>query len=400
MVNAETALRQRSSMVRIVELDSLRGLAACVVILCHLRAPFISTNPQWYLRPIFDGHVSVVLFFVLSGYVLSLPFWSGREQVYSQYIIRRFFRIYVPYAAAVCFALIVGVHLIGARLPLTPWFYVTWHTSFTPRLIAAQFFTIDTGGKINIAFWSLRYEMEMSIVIPVICRILDRLSIKNELLVALGIEVIGFAGVHAFTKWSPRYEVFGTVVWTSCFLLGGLLARERETIARAYSNLSRFARLLFVVCTLGMFYCGHDEFAIPGACGVIILAQNSRAKAWLRSRVPEYLGRISYSLYLVHGTMIFAILILLYGRIPLWTLACLYLAGTLAASHLFCIGVEEPAMKLGKRLTITVRRLSGANSPASDERSSAEKGDGHSATPDSQISQPVDQWITGSAPEA
>ena len=327
MKQVEDALQKRSSVRRIVELDSLRGLAACVVILCHLIAP-IGFGPQWYLRPIFDGHVSVVLFFVLSGHVLSLPFWQGKQLTYTRYLIRRFFRLYVPYAVAVCFALLVGKHLIGSQLPLTSWFYVTWHTPFTASLIASQFLAIDTAGKINIAFWSLRYEMEMSMMMPLICACLRMLTTKRALSLALGIEMAGFAGFHLFENGGFWLEVSKTLAWGSCFLFGALLAKEKDAIARRYTALSIASRLILVACTVAIFYCGHDELSILGACGVIILAQNSSVTDWLRQPLPEYLGRISYSLYLVI---------------------------TLVVSHLFCVSIEEPAMRLGKRLAASSR---------------------------------------------
>jgi peptidoglycan/LPS O-acetylase OafA/YrhL len=320
-----------------------------VVILCHLRAPFFDAAERWYLRPIFDGHVSVVLFFVLSGYVLALPFWRDKRIGYLRYFIRRFVRIYIPYAISVCVAVSVGTHFVGAQLPLSHWFYVSWHTPFTSRLIASQFLTIDTAGKINIAFWSLRYEMEMSFLIPLICKALGTLRARTALLSAIATELVGFAGLHLFSQeW--LLEASRSVVWASCFILGALLAREWDSITETYATLSRPARLFFAASTVLMFYSGHDPVTIIGACGIIILARNSSACHWLRRPLPEYLGRISYSLYLLHGTVIFALLILVYGRVPIWAFVCLSLGVTLVASHFFFVLVEQPSIKLAKLL--------------------------------------------------
>ncbi len=108
----------------------------------------------------------------------------------------------------------------------------------------------------------------------------------------------------------------------------------------------------------------------------MILAENSIARNWLRLPLPEYLGRVSYSLYLVHGTVIFGLLILLYGRIPLWMLACLYLVITLILSHLFCIFIEEPAMRLGKRLANSARsKIPGDEAPSSLGSSDSRESD-------------------------
>jgi peptidoglycan/LPS O-acetylase OafA/YrhL len=60
--------------------------------------------------------------------------------------------------------------------------------------------------------------------------------------------------------------------------------------------------------------------------------------------MPQYLGRVSFSLYLVHGTVLFALLDCLYGRVPLAVLGAVYAALALASAHGFCVAVEEPAM--------------------------------------------------------
>jgi len=360
MAGVEEILRNRSSVKRIIELDSLRGIAACIVVLCHLRAPFVATELKWYLRPIFDGHVSVIIFFVLSGYVLSLPFWLGTQLPYSKYLIRRFFRIYVPYAVAVCCSLIAGMNFLDSQLPLTKWFYICWHTPFTLRLIASQFLTIDTAGRINIAFWSLRYEMEMSIAIPLICMFVRRLSVRMALLLSFAIELVGFGGLHLFKDTGLGREVSTTIVWSSCFLLGALLAKERKTISKKYGTFSRPIRVALAACSVAMFYFGHDEVAIPGACLIIVLVQNSRAREWLQHPIPEYLGRISYSLYLLHGAIILSLTVLFYGRIPLWALVSLCLALSVAMSHFFCLLVEEPAMRIGKRLAKSFQKANDA----------------------------------------
>jgi peptidoglycan/LPS O-acetylase OafA/YrhL len=348
-------VRQR----RIVELDSLRGIAACVVVLCHLRSVFrTDTNLQWYLRPFFDGFVAVVLFFVLSGYVLALPTWRGTRPPYGQYITRRFFRIYVPYACAVCLAIIAGWHLIGTQLPLTGWFYRMWHTPLTPRLILSQLFLMDTSGKINVAFWSLRYEIEMSMLMPLICKVLRPLSVKWALLLAFGTEGVGVCGIHIFAKSSWKLELFTSILWSSCFMLGAIIARERDSIAKLYSSLSFRATVGFCLVSLGMFYYGHGYTAIPGACGIVILAENSCLRIALRQGIFEYLGRISYSLYLLHSTVLFTLIILFYQRLPTWFIIFLYLTITLAASQVFYFVIEAPSIQIGKRLSKRARPTS------------------------------------------
>ena len=88
-----------------------------------------------------------------------------------------------------------------------------------------------------------------------------------------------------------------------------------------------------------------------GAAGLILCALNLQSFArLLEHSLPEYLGRISYSLYLTHSVVLFAMLDLLYGRLPFFLLTVVTFAVALALAHVFCLAIEEPANREGKRL--------------------------------------------------
>jgi peptidoglycan/LPS O-acetylase OafA/YrhL len=59
------------------------------------------------LLPLHNGDAAVFIFFVLSGYVHSLPYLRGTQPAYPEYVIRRVCRIYIPFAAAILFALLL-----------------------------------------------------------------------------------------------------------------------------------------------------------------------------------------------------------------------------------------------------------------------------------------------------
>lgn len=102
---------------RIEYLDSLRGLAALSVVVhhCFLLSPvfWAAHSREPILNPLvwaftytplhlfWDGPEAVTFFFVLSGFVLALPYFGGRAPFYPSYLARRFFRIYVPYIVVV-----------------------------------------------------------------------------------------------------------------------------------------------------------------------------------------------------------------------------------------------------------------------------------------------------------
>ena len=75
----------------------------------------------------------------------------------------------------------------------------------------------------------------------------------------------------------------------------------------------------------------------------------------LDSTLPRWLGRVSYSLYLVHLPIFLALYPVLAGRVPFPAAALLLIVASLAAAAVMHRLVEAPATRLGRRLTRPVR---------------------------------------------
>lgn len=331
-------------------MDSIRGLAAFSVVIGHFQGALSDKPLPWYQQAIPPGHAAVILFFTLSGYVLAIPFWQEKQGSYLQYLVRRFFRIYVPYAAAVCVALLGAFYLSGAIRPLSSWFYLTWHTPITGRLIAAQFLTMSTSPAINTAFWSLRYEVEMSILFPLLVLIIEALRGWGTLSLAVLMVLSGQTIVHFHPQAGPVQELGITLLWSSCFVLGALASWQNHSLGAFFSRIPVTGKLALAVITYLGYIARPNVVIIPAALLLILFTEHTRLHRWLSVSWAEYLGRISYSLYLTHGTVLFALLILLYPRLSPWPLFVLYLVLALIVAHLFCILVEEPSMWAGKAI--------------------------------------------------
>ncbi|MES2391798.1 MAG: acyltransferase [Acidobacteriota bacterium] len=356
-MNVARELRSRSAgHGRLIELDALRGVAALIVVWHHFRLAFDVSDPRWYLRPFFAGEAAVMVFFTLSGFVLSMPVWTGRQPGYGAYLVRRFFRIYVPYAAAVLLAVLGAHFFLNAQKPLSEWFYHTWHEPVTAKLVAEQLLFALPQAKVamlNTAFWSLRYEAIMSLVMPVLALGVRRAGVWATLGACVAMVIVA--------RQFPLGAVRLTLLYASCFALGAVLSLRRKEMAAWYAQAGWAWKAALAVATVAMFCSVRVGPTIVGSAGVIVLAMNSQAKRWLETAVPEYLGKISYSMYLVHGTVLWALLSVLAGRVAIWELALAYAVTVLAASHLFCVLIEEPALRLGKRLTMRPGKLVAAS---------------------------------------
>jgi peptidoglycan/LPS O-acetylase OafA/YrhL len=102
---------------------------------------------------------------------------------------------------------------------------------------------------------------------------------------------------------------------------------------------------------------GYEWVSGLGALMLIILGLGFLPfSEFLLSKIPQFLGRISYSVYLIHGTILFALLYLLSKSAPPILILLIYIPTVLLGSALMYRFVEKPAMSFGHRITSSARR--------------------------------------------
>lgn len=371
----QSAANPHSASGRVTQLDAIRGIAAVTVVCHHWWAISQFHPPLWIFRPLILGREAVILFFVLSGYVLSLPIWSGRQLPYPEYLIRRVFRIYIPFVFALALSALGCKIFYGTHLPLTSFYETTWQTPLTANLFARELL-MPPNSVLNGAIWSLRYEMEVSILFPLLCALLLRTGRYGWLLLCILLRIADWSLVHGYLG-GPNLAAINLArffYFSIFFIIGATLARERTTLASLVSRIPKPALWAFFLVALAL-YCNtifaytsvptSDFFTMLGSAAVIVLVQDPRLTLGLNSAIPQYLGRISYSMYLVHYTVLFAVFDLAYPKISILGLTILSAIATLIVSHLFCIFLEEPAHTAGKRLSNRLRRNTKRTSPVS-----------------------------------
>ena len=385
--------------VRFVELDSLRGLAALTVVFTHIQSFWEAANPPTsanfaifldLIRPF--GYEAVLLFFVLSGFVLSLPAIDGNPQSYFVFVTRRIFRLYVPYLVALAVAVTLALWLHGSS-GSNIFGNCCWFEPVNWRLVSqhVMFLGLYDTSVFDLPIWSLVHEMRISLLFPFMCAI--ALRFRNRWLfgfalwltcasVAIdklfGVEFANLIGVDTVAS------VNDTVFFAALFIFGIYLARERASIAGWFSRLSRPARISFGAgCVLLYAFAGPQltAFAVPfihwhlmpvahwlaalGAGGLIVVALNSQTvKRVLHWPPIHLLGQMSYSLYLMHYIVLMFCIHLLFGKIPLLTILFLALVLSIIVSWLSHRWIEVPSMNLGRRFSNTFRSPAGARSRA------------------------------------
>src|SRR3989442_11065883 len=116
----EALVGLRASSTFLPELESVRGIAVLLVFAFHadifVRFPFIEPRSTLATAFVRAGYTGVDLFFVLSAFLLSLPFFveaaGGKRVVVREYFVRRALRILPLYY----FAVLVGTVLSASHL--------------------------------------------------------------------------------------------------------------------------------------------------------------------------------------------------------------------------------------------------------------------------------------------
>jgi peptidoglycan/LPS O-acetylase OafA/YrhL len=214
-------------------------------------------------------------------------------------------------------------------------------------------------GEYNTAFWSLVVEMRVSIVFPLMFWGVYRMRTWA----ALGATLLGTVAMTLIIARHQNHVLaLNTLLFGLIFVCGIVLAKHVERVNAWYRALRPGARVLFAVASFLLYTWGfrlaqveHRDFGQEqvlitlGAAGYMILALNAGwAKQALATPVARFLGRISYSLYLVHGTVLFALTHALGDRVPMMVQLVLYLGISIGLGYLFCAGVEEQFLRLSR----------------------------------------------------
>ncbi len=267
----------------------------------------------------------------------------------------------MPYVAAVALGAAGLAVFPHSHLALGGWFRQTWQSDLTAGLILNHL-AMDGGQQLNVAFWSLRYEVQVSLVFPMLLLLVRRIHPVLTVLGSVGMYALADHAIQAGVA-NHRHSL-DTLKYGSLFAGGALLGRCLPRVRLWWSDMGGAGRMAMAAGTLLLYLrCADawlaragidapEELTVAvGACGLLVCAIClAPLRSLLHGRVPVYLGRISYSVYLVHGTVLFALLNLLYWKVTGLWLGIVYVGATLAASHLFCIAVEEPALRMGKAL--------------------------------------------------
>jgi peptidoglycan/LPS O-acetylase OafA/YrhL len=229
-------------------LDSVRGIAAFIVVLhhCYLIAlthyPNLNVLYHWWnpLRIVAIGRPAVIVFFALSGTALSLSLQRNQHASYTGFLIKRFCRIYLPFAAAILLSIVLWwiIQPNGIQSQ-SEWFNETWRGGVTPEVLLGHLLMLgrEQDVALNDAAWSLVYEIRISLIFPLLFLVVTRLHwLACMLSAGVFVVLVEFARLRIGVVRAPYYgnDAVEASVITAHFLFifffGAMLAVYRDQI--------------------------------------------------------------------------------------------------------------------------------------------------------------------------
>lgn len=318
-------------------LDSLRAFAALSVCLYHFVCKTIGFIPENAVYDFFfSGQYGVHLFFVISGFVIP---WSMYHNKYSiknffRFLLKRLARLEPPYLASVALAILVvfaRAHFIGDGQ--------THIAVSTPQILLHIGYLIpffeETYSWLTPVYWTLAVEFQYYFLIA----LLFVPMMKFGIIVRIVVYVLFGAGSYLFgEKFLPH--------WLPIFLVGIVLfLYKTKTIEK----------IEFALVVVVMMILAWDKY--PHASLFFILLPVPIVLYASRIKIPvlHFLGKMSYSIYLVHAVIGISLMNVLShhvnGTMQKIGLAMLVMAISIFSSYIFYRIIEKPSKALSSRIS-------------------------------------------------
>ena len=359
---------------RIHALDGLRGVACVAVLLLHA-ATMLELWGESGPYPLIPGTPAVVVFFVLSGVVLSIAplarLREGRPYDWLGYYPRRVVRLGLPLVAAIALGVVAGLvaWTLGSAGRSATAIDFDGTASQVIHDVLMQFDVLffvsddtvtlfgDPLVRVNSPVWSMGWELWFSLTLPLAVALLAR--VRRDVPASLLI----FAGIF-LSYWSGYFPLRLCLT----FWLGVLLAKHLGELSRV--RLTAPIELLALVLLLGvvelvqaasagmlgsagpLLAAALPTLMVAACMGIVALAMtNGLVRRALSARPVRFLGAVSFSLYLTHAVTIGALEALpRLGVVEPLVQAALAAALSLAVAVVFWHVVEKPGIALSRRV--------------------------------------------------
>lgn len=325
-------------------LDFIRGIAALGVVVYHFGTSSLPTIKPNFLNDILVfGKYGVQVFFVVSGFVIPYSMYKSNYRINSYFktLLRRLIRIAPP--AYVTMIMLVFLYMLSLLIKGDGIEGLSWTGVNLKTVVSNLFFISDYNSSewYNPVCWTLGIEFQFYILIGLILPLLSGKNVILKYLVLSLLILSAFIGALSIFRYA-------------CFFVFGILLFMRKE--KLLGDLPHLIFILFAI-SLVFYKRGFNEFIFGLSTYLIILSGFSIDFKW-----SNFLGKISYSLYITHwivGTaseiIIKRIVIEPYSEIGKILMLIMYTVIAVYFSSIFYNLIESPFVSYSRIWTKRLR---------------------------------------------
>ncbi len=360
----------------------MRGLAALAVLLGHAYS-LVPGAPQHLgaqhhladllnplmlikatpLRVAINGHAAVMVFFVLSGFVLRSTFLGAQGPVYLPFVRQRLARLWLPCAFAILLGAVLYRLLGSSSVGSVQAFFThdMWQAPITAPRIGAALAVSGRGGDLLMdpPLWSLDHEIRISLLFPLIALLVRRRPLA-WLAGATVLHVVCLKASPSIYAPNLAASLLQSCAYLVFFVLGFVVADQWRRAEQAVARLGKVGQAMALIAALLTFALPMGLFVSDlcyGLAAAVLLALVAHAD-WvarpLKIAPIVWLGRVSFSLYLTHLIVFAGVLRLVYGPLglnpSLGAMVVLLIPIALCVAEMTYRLVETPSKILSHRL--------------------------------------------------
>ena len=339
---------------KILFLNILRGPAALLVMWDHFTGawPEIAEKGHWFISDIVReyintplgiiqdfGFMGVVVFFLISGYLITHV--AQREDRFV-FVVKRFFRIYPPLFFSIALIVAFG-------------FYKGIYYKAEDIFLAATLLNYINvpQNPINGAAWTLIIEILFYSLVTLFMAPIKKMAVLGSLLISMSCWI----AIVTSRMLGDNYFLFSVNMSFVPYLLMGQLLYYVHNKRISFGTFALLTMFNYYIMMKGIilihsnFYQSSNSYGVTFVYSYFIFTIAMISNEWLRENIVvkslSYFSRISYSLYLIHGTIGFFLLKNLMPRIG-YPLALLVTVITVVfCSHWVHRLIEKPSQEFG-----------------------------------------------------
>lgn len=354
-------IKLKITEVKYPEIDGIRGYLAFFVFLHHSYIWNVYLRTSKWEIPISNlfnhfGQTSVSLFFIITAFLFTTKLLNNKTQDFDciKYIISRFHRMFPMYFFSIIFVFIIILFESNFEQK-------TSVLNILKNVLSWLFFTVDGANDINAikdtfiidagVTWTLPYEWLFYFLLP---------------LLALAIKIkVNLKTIISFSLISLAIAILNKVSFTYFIpFIGGVLSAILIYYCNLKLQLKRniFSLIGISLVILSIIFTHRGNKPIPVLISTlffIIIASGNSIFGILSNMISRKLGQITYSIYLIHGIVLFVVFRYLLGfkmaakltEIEHWGVIALCIFPIIFISQLTFKHIELPFINFRKKIT-------------------------------------------------